>query len=256
MARRQKGKRVSEQRDAPQAAKPFNNPFADHARALKRRLRDELDARVTRAREEPSSAGANGGEGGFASTTDEEAFLAAVEDAAPLRTRANRVPARARAARTTVPAEKPDAAAIDFLADEHFDLRYSDRFIRARAAGVSRETLERLERGAFAVRSHVDLHGMALDDAKTVVDAFLADCQKRGERCVLVITGKGKNSPRQVGVLREQIPAWLARGPSARRVLAMATARACDGGEGALYVLLRRSRTRKTRIDLIAGGGA
>jgi DNA-nicking Smr family endonuclease len=144
---------------------------------------------------------------------------------------------------------------LDPAADEYFDVRFSDRFLCAHAPGVSRETLAKLERGEFAVRSHVDLHGMALDDARSVVDEFLAERQRHGERCVLVITGKGRNSRQQVGVLREKIPEWLARGPSARRVLAFVTARQCDGGEGALYVLLRKRASAKARIDVIAGGG-
>lgn len=149
----------------------------------------------------------------------------------------------------------PESNETDFAADEHFDVRFSDLYIRGRASGVSRETVDRLSRGEFAVRSHVDLHGMAFDDARVVVDRFLVESQKRGERCVLVITGKGKNSPGQRAVLREKIPEWMARGPSSRRVLAFVTARPCDGGEGALYVLLRKSATGKTRIDVEAGGG-
>jgi len=140
--------------------------------------------------------------------------------------------------------------------EEHFDFRFSDRYVQGRATGVSRETVAKLSRGEFAVRSHVDLHGMALDDAKDTVDRFLTERQRRGERCVLVITGKGKNSRGQVAVLRERIPEWLARGPSARRVLAFVTARPCDGGEGAFYVLLRRDPSRKTRIDVEAGSGS
>lgn len=146
--------------------------------------------------------------------------------------------------------------AIDPTDDEHFDFRFSDLYVSGRASGVSRETVARLSRGEFAVRSHVDLHGMALDDAKDAVDQFLVDRQKRGDRCVLVITGKGKNSRGQVAVLREHIPEWLARGPSARRVLAFVTARPCDGGEGAFYVLLRKDASRKMRIDVEAGGGS
>jgi DNA-nicking Smr family endonuclease len=140
-------------------------------------------------------------------------------------------------------------------ADEHFDVRFSDLYIRGRAAGVSRETVDRLARGEFAVRSHVDLHGMAFDDARGAVDEFLVEKHKRGERCVLVITGKGKNSPGQKAVLRERIPEWIARGPSSRRVLAFVTARPCDGGEGALYVLLRKTVASKGHIDVEAGGG-
>jgi DNA-nicking Smr family endonuclease len=160
----------------------------------------------------------------------------------------------------SLPPRDPSAATrakdLDPTDDEHFDFRFSDLYVQGRAAGVSRETVAKLSRGEFAVRSHVDLHGMALDDAKAAVDQFLTERQKRGDRCVLVITGKGKNSRGQVAVLREQIPEWLARGPSARRVLAFVTARRCDGGEGAFYVLLRRDVSRKMRIDVEAGGGS
>ena len=189
-----------------------------------------------------------------ATISDEDAFRQATAGAASLGTAPRRVTARTKPVADAAAAVS-EAKPIDPTADEHFDIRFSDLFIRGRAAGVSRETMTKLECGEFAVRSHVDLHGMAFDDAKAAVDRFLADRQKRGDRCVLVITGKGRNSPRQIAVLRERIPEWLARGPSSRRVLAFVTARPCDGGEGALYVLLRKHASRKTRIIVEAGGG-
>jgi DNA-nicking Smr family endonuclease len=186
-------------------------------------------------------------------SSDADVFRDATAGASALASKSRRVVARERP--RAVDIVQRDAKRIDPTADEHFDIRFSDLFIRGRAAGVSRETITKLERGEFAVRSHVDLHGMAFDDAKDAVDRFLADRQKRGDRCVLVITGKGRNSPRQIAVLRERIPEWMARGPSSRRVLAFVTARPCDGGEGALYVLLRKHVSRKMRIDVEAGGG-
>ena len=89
-----------------------------------------------------------------------------------------------------------------------------------------------LEKGEFAISAHLDLHGMPFEDARRAVDEFLVQQQKRGRRCVLIVTGKGKNSPNGQGVLRERVPEWLARGPSSRRVLAFASARPCDGGVG------------------------
>jgi DNA-nicking Smr family endonuclease len=228
---------------------PFNNPFSGSLRGLRRKLRSRSS--TTAPRQAPGDATADAGKrvprGG-----DRAEFLDAVTGVTPLDSGGARVRRRSTGSggRTTV-----DASAVDFTADENFDVRFSDRHVRASAPGVSRETLAKLEGGEFAVRSHVDLHGMALDDAKRAVDDFLADQQRRGQRCVLVITGKGRNSRQQVGVLREGIPQWLACGPSARRVLAFVTARQCDGGEGALYVLLRRHAARKARIDVVAGGG-
>lgn len=135
-----------------------------------------------------------------------------------------------------------------------FDVAFHDHYVRGRADGVSRETLSTLEKGGFAVAAHLDLHGMVLEDAQAAVDAFLREQQRRGHRCVLIVTGKGKNSRGQQGVLREKVPEWLARGPSARRVLAFVSARACDGGVGALYVLMRANSSRKNRIDVEFGG--
>jgi DNA-nicking Smr family endonuclease len=62
----------------------------------------------------------------------------------------------------------------------------------------------------------------------------------RGERCVLVIHGKGEHSPGRQAVLRGEIAAWLSQGTSSQHVAAFATSGASDGGEGAVYVLLRR----------------
>jgi DNA-nicking Smr family endonuclease len=66
------------------------------------------------------------------------------------------------------------------------------------------------------------------------------ELRARGERCVLVIHGKGDHSPRGAGVLRGEIAAWLSQGASSEQVAAFATAQRDDGGEGAVYVLLRR----------------
>ncbi len=226
----------------------FGRPLADSMKRIRRQLvtarkksKAPLAPRNPAPKVEPTPA------------SDADAFREATAGASALETKPRRISAAAHVVARTFGARND--VRFDPTADEHFDIRFSDLFIRGRAAGVSRETITKLERGEFAVRSHVDLHGLAFDDAKDVVDRFLSDRQKRGDRCVLVITGKGRNSPRQIAVLRERIPEWLARGPSARRVLAFVTARPCDGGEGALYVLLRRHTSRKGRIDVEAGGG-
>jgi len=137
---------------------------------------------------------------------------------------------------------------------EGFDVTFEDHYVRARSSSVSRETLGRLVRGEFPISAHLDLHRMPLEEARRAVDEFLVQQQKRGHRCVLLVTGKGKNSPGGQGVLREHVPQWLARGPSARRVLAFASARPCDGGLGALVVLMRGGTSSKNRIHVEHGG--
>jgi DNA-nicking Smr family endonuclease len=68
----------------------------------------------------------------------------------------------------------------------------------------------------------------------------LKKVRSRGEHCVIVIHGKGVHSPQGAGVLRGEIGAWLSQGKASEHVAAFATATAKDGGEGAVYVLLRR----------------
>jgi DNA-nicking Smr family endonuclease len=78
---------------------------------------------------------------------------------------------------------------------------------------------------------------------------FLEDGYARGKRCVLVITGKGRaeREEEELGAmrratLREKVPLWLNEPPQRARILAFAPAQPKHGGQGALYVLLKRRR--------------
>ena len=232
--------------------RPFNDPFTKALGPLKSKLpvSSDRDGGETRSPEASQTAVAEGVAGAL---SDGEVFERATKGTLPLEAGGVEVLRRERGERGA--AGRGAGGRVDLAAEEFFDLRFSERFIRGRADGVARRTMAKLEGGEVAVRSHVDLHGMVLEDALALVDDFLAERQRCGEKCVLVITGKGNNSPGQTGVLREGIPEWLARGPSAKRILAFSTARPCDGGEGALYVLLRKRSSRKRRIDVEKGAG-
>ena len=109
------------------------------------------------------------------------------------------------------------------------------------ASGVDKRTMARLRRGQLPIEAEIDLHGHTLDEAHRVLNAFIAAHAAAGRRCVRVITGKG--SFRQGGgVLKTAVPRWLNEPPLQDGILAFAHARRDDGGEGALYVLLRRNR--------------
>jgi DNA-nicking Smr family endonuclease len=90
------------------------------------------------------------------------------------------------------------------------------------------------------IDGRLDLHGQSAAGAQKSLETFLAKQRQRGERCVLVVHGKGEHSPGQVGVLRGEMAAWLSQGGASVHVDAFATAHDEDGGEGAVYVLLRR----------------
>lgn len=108
-----------------------------------------------------------------------------------------------------------------------------------RPVGVDRRTWLRLKRGQVTIEARLDLHGQTQEQAHRRLGQFLASTAQRGARCVLVVTGKGLASG---GVLRHMVPRWLNEGGNRERVLAFSSAQLRDGGDGALYVLLRRHR--------------
>ncbi len=88
----------------------------------------------------------------------------------------------------------------------------------------------------------MDLHGMTQEQAHRALNAFIEGSFRAAKRCVLVITGKGLKPDGSVGVLRSAVPRWLNQPPNRERVLAFSYAIPRDGGEGALYVMLKRKR--------------
>jgi DNA-nicking Smr family endonuclease len=110
------------------------------------------------------------------------------------------------------------------------------------------KAFRRLKRGKLDPESRIDLHGMTLDRAHPVLVTFILSAQTQGLRLVLVITGKGKDRdeggpiPVRRGVLRHQVPQWLALPPCAQAVLQVVQAHVGHGGGGAYYVWLRKRR--------------
>ncbi|MBS7537600.1 Smr/MutS family protein [Ancylobacter lacus] len=104
----------------------------------------------------------------------------------------------------------------------------------------------RLSRGSHEVEARIDLHGMTQAAAHHRLHAFLIAAQSAGHSVVLVITGKGSPEPGFVtegrGVLRRVVPHWLAEPAMRPVVVGFETAARGHGGEGALYVRIRRLR--------------
>lgn len=121
-----------------------------------------------------------------------------------------------------------------------FEVSDDGRHVEGRRVDVPPEWLRKLRRGLLPIDAQVDLHGLRAGDARAELEAFLRRAREKGERCVLVVHGKGEHSPGGVGVLRGEIAAWLSQGTSSVHVGAFASAHREDGGEGAVYVLLRR----------------
>jgi DNA-nicking Smr family endonuclease len=98
---------------------------------------------------------------------------------------------------------------------------------------------QRLHRGEFAVQAHLDLHGLTVEAAREVFDAFMKESVQSGRGAVLIIHGRGLSSAAEP-VLKTRVSQWLSSGPWRKWVVAYTSARMCDGGSGASYVLLRR----------------
>lgn len=110
--------------------------------------------------------------------------------------------------------------------------------------GLDRGTARRLGRGRIAPQARLDLHGMTAERAHAALTHFVAASAAGGLRCVLVVTGKGRDESggRGEGVLRRDTPRWLATAPLAAMVIGVFEAHQRHGGGGALYVYLRRRR--------------
>jgi DNA-nicking Smr family endonuclease len=128
----------------------------------------------------------------------------------------------------------------------------------ARAAsvpsGVDGHTDEKLRRGELSPDSRLDLHGLTEAVAHRVLTAHLHGAHLRGDRLVLVITGKGARAKpdapfdlelaaRARGVLARVVPRWLGEPQFARLIASTRSAHRRHGGEGALYVYLRKNRS-------------
>lgn len=109
------------------------------------------------------------------------------------------------------------------------------------APGLDKRTRLRLRRGQVDIEATIDLHGHTQVEAHRALEAFLQGSWEAGQRAVLVITGKGGVAGSR-GVLRDAVPGWLNQEPNRRMIKAFAHAAPKDGGEGALYVLLKRRK--------------
>jgi DNA-nicking Smr family endonuclease len=117
-------------------------------------------------------------------------------------------------------------------------------------SAFDRKAARKLRQGHFEIEGRIDLHGMRQHEAHAALRGFLHSAYRRGQRWVLVITGKGgPRRPRdddddmfgvaERGVLRKNVPMWLSE-PELRAIVVSFTAAAIQhGGDGALYVQLR-----------------
>jgi DNA-nicking Smr family endonuclease len=120
-----------------------------------------------------------------------------------------------------------------------FQVSDTPEYIEGTLYQVHPDVARRLHRGDYSIQAYLDLHRFKVSDARETLEKFLKWAVRRGKTGVLVIHGRGLSSPTSP-ILKQKVVEWLTRGPWRKWIVAYASARSCDGGAGATYVLLRR----------------
>ncbi|UYY58553.1 Smr/MutS family protein [Sphingomonas sp. S2-65] len=117
---------------------------------------------------------------------------------------------------------------------------------QARANTLDASWDRRLSRGLVAPESSIDLHGHSLASAYDRLDRGLDQAIRRGDRVLLLVTGKPprpeSERPHARGAIRAAVGDWLASSRHAERIAAVRGAHPRHGGTGALYIVLRRPK--------------
>jgi DNA-nicking Smr family endonuclease len=128
----------------------------------------------------------------------------------------------------------------EFMRKGNIRIEQTAEYIEGSVQPHGRLYLDDLRSGRFSVQAHLDLHGMNQQEARFALDEFLMESIRLGFSCVRVIHGRGRHSHKHHPVLKENIQRWLCHRRLGRHVIAYTSARVCDGGGGAVYVLLRK----------------
>ena len=183
-----------------------------------------------------------------AETGDDQTFTAAMRGVTPL-------PGKGRSVTPEVvpsappPAEGDDNPLQDFMEGKiEFALAATDEYIEGHVLGLDLITVGKLQAGRYSPEAHLDLHGLNAVQAFQTLVGFIKGAYLKGQRTLLVVPGRGRNSPHGMPILRTKVQEWLTQEPFRRVVLAFCTARPADGGPGALYVLMRKNRTNHGKV--------
>jgi len=179
---------------------------------------------------------------------DEDLFAKAMEGVAPI-PRENFVEKVCRVAPPERSREREESETLSKLEDlvkygKGFNVADTPEYIEGTGYQVPPAIAKRLHRGDFSIQAHVDLHGYNAEDAKEIFEKFLRWAVFTNKKGVLIVHGRGLCSPAEP-VLKKKVEEWLTRGPWRKWVVAYSSARICDGGAGATYVLLRERPVSK-----------
>jgi DNA-nicking Smr family endonuclease len=128
----------------------------------------------------------------------------------------------------------------EFIQNEDVAAELLPGYIEGAVHAKGRLYLDDLREGRFSVQAWLDLHGMNRQEARFALDEFILESVRASLGCVRVIHGRGRHSHKQHSILKDSIQRWLCSRRLGRHVIAYTSARRYDGGDGAVYILLRR----------------
>jgi DNA-nicking Smr family endonuclease len=171
--------------------------------------------------------------------TDEEIFLEAMADVRE-RQEFRKIPYSSPAMmKIPSPQTEDDINVLKEIVHGKKKIRLSDtgEYIEWTRPGARKDLAKRLHGGDFSVQDYIDLHGLTLSEAEEAIIQFFKRALTMQHSCVKIIHGRGLKSSHGP-VLKDALIKWL-QGPFRKLILAYVTAKDCDGGLGATYVLLK-----------------
>jgi DNA-nicking Smr family endonuclease len=171
--------------------------------------------------------------------TDEEIFADAMADVREIREFRETAPKQPP---KIAPAPAPKDNSLEDLSrliKGEMKIRISDtgEYIEWIRPDTRKDIVRKLHQGEFSVQDYIDLHGMTLIEAEQALSLFFKEAIRKRMFCIKVIHGRGLRSPKGP-VLKEALEKLL-QGQFRKWILAYATAKDCDGGLGATYIILK-----------------
>jgi DNA-nicking Smr family endonuclease len=184
--------------------------------------------------------------------SDRRIFLDAVRDVTPISKRHRPFSSRPAGIGKKPPTDSRDTGChvkLERLVEtgEGFVISQTPEYMEGTGHGVPEIVTEQLHQGRFSIQGHIDLHGMDATGATEAIEDFLTRATTEGLRSVLIIHGRGLSSPGDP-VLKTRLRTILASNRWRKWILAFSSARSCDGGAGATYVLLRKKPIGKKKM--------
>jgi DNA-nicking Smr family endonuclease len=173
---------------------------------------------------------------------DEDAFLTAMDGVDPASWKHQPHPSSPPAPKPPIASDSDDQRLMKEALENDKPVPILDHpeYIEGWIGVAGKRFLPLLRNGLYSIQGQIDLHGYNRVEAQIVVEDYITKMARSRSCCIKIIHGRGINSPTDKATLKENLQRLLSTRRMARYVVAYASAPVCDGGVGAVYVLLRR----------------